>query len=116
MFSALAAAAVTLRFYVRMRVTRGTIGHHDWLMLASFFLTLGMGVMLIVGKPNPIYQIISVSYMLIHLDVSPTGGALHALASPTLQGLEPNGYFWVTNEAEIITEKVSREDKIYLCM
>lgn len=33
-----------------MRVTRFTIGLDDWLMLASFFLTLGMGMMLIVGK------------------------------------------------------------------
>lgn len=39
-----------------MRVTRATVGLDDWLMLASCFLTLGMGVMLIVGKSNAIYQ------------------------------------------------------------
>lgn len=31
-------------------MTRATIGLDDWLMLASLFLTIGMGVMLVVGK------------------------------------------------------------------
>lgn len=96
-------------------MTRGTIGLDDWLMLASCFLTLGMGVMLIVGKSNPIYQRLSISYTLMEVSGSPTGGALHVLASPTPQGWEPNDYFWVTNDAEIITEKVSSDTESRIC-
>lgn len=90
-------------------MTRDTIGIDDWLMLASFFLTLGMGVMLIVGEFNSISSHLSISCMLIRVVAFRTGGALHALASPTPQGWGPDGYFWVTNDAEIITEKVSSD-------
>ncbi|KUI73105.1 hypothetical protein VM1G_09143 [Cytospora mali] len=81
-FSFLAALAVTLRFYCRLRVIHAKIGVDDWLMLGSLFLTLGLGIMLIAG------------------------GALHGLAEPTPEGWGKHDYFWVIDDAEIITEKV----------
>ncbi|KAI0118666.1 hypothetical protein GGR51DRAFT_497223 [Nemania sp. FL0031] len=80
-FSVLPAITVFLRFYCRLHVTRVGLAADDWLMLAAFFLTLGMGIILIVGA------------------------ALHGLAQPTPQGWGPTDYFWVTDNAEIITEK-----------
>lgn len=53
--------------------------------------------------------------MLIKVAASPAGGALHALASPTPQGWEPKGYFWITNDAEIITEKVRCDFEFRQC-
>lgn len=48
-FSVLPALAVFLRFYCHLRVTRSRVGIDDWLMLAALFLTVGLGLMLIVG-------------------------------------------------------------------
>ncbi|KAK3318819.1 hypothetical protein B0H66DRAFT_622940 [Apodospora peruviana] len=81
-FSVVAAVSVALRFYTRLHVTRFGLAVDDWLMLAALLLTLGMGVMLIVGA------------------------ALHGLAQPTPQGYAPGDYFWVTDDAVILTEKV----------
>lgn len=49
-FSVLPAIAVAFRFYVRYTITHRNVGLDDWLMLASFILTLGLGIMLIAGK------------------------------------------------------------------
>ncbi|KAI1843549.1 hypothetical protein JX266_010182 [Neoarthrinium moseri] len=81
-FSALAVIATALRFYCRAYITRAGFMTDDWLMLAACFLTVGMGVMLIVG------------------------GAIHALAQPTIQGWGPTDYFWITDDAEVNTEKI----------
>jgi hypothetical protein len=81
-FSALGAIAVGLRFYCRVRTAGAGLAVDDWLMLAACFLTVGMGIMMIVG------------------------GAIDALAQPTPQGWGPTDYFWVTDESLIKTEKV----------
>ncbi len=67
-FSALAAVAVALRFYTRLRVNRAGLSVDDWLMAAAFFFTLGMGIMLIVGMIeclNIPYVLVFASCMLI---------------------------------------------------
>ncbi|PSR76354.1 hypothetical protein BD289DRAFT_486871 [Coniella lustricola] len=81
--SILPAIAVFLRFYCHLRVTRSKLAIDDWLMLGAFILTLGLGIMLIVG------------------------GALYGLAEPTPEGWAKTDYVWVTNNAEITTEKVA---------
>jgi hypothetical protein len=81
-FSALGAIAVGLRFYCRVRTAGAGLAVDDWLMLAACFLTVGMGIMMIVG------------------------GAIDALAQPTPQGWGPTDYFWVTDESLIKTEKI----------
>ncbi|KAI3323419.1 hypothetical protein HD806DRAFT_85811 [Xylariaceae sp. AK1471] len=81
-FAFLPAVAVVLRFYCRLRVKRTVLGIDDWLSLAAFVLTLGMGIMLIVG------------------------GSIHALAQPSPQGIAPGDYFYVTDDAEVKTEKI----------
>lgn len=42
----------------------------------------------------------------------PLGGAIRALAQPTPQGWGPTDYFWVTDSAEIITEKVGIQEEL----
>ncbi|KAI8965299.1 hypothetical protein F5Y11DRAFT_313576 [Daldinia sp. FL1419] len=78
----LAIIAVALRFYVRLIRMYTSLGVEDWLILASVILTLGMGLMMIIGS------------------------ALGGLAQPTPQGTGPKGYLTATNDAEIITEKI----------
>ncbi|KAI2628677.1 hypothetical protein GGR54DRAFT_628507 [Hypoxylon sp. NC1633] len=81
-FAGLALIAVALRFYVRLVRVRTFLGVDDWLILVSAILTLAMGLMMIIG--------------------SEMGG----LAQPTPQGTDPTGYFTVTNDAEVLTEKI----------
>ncbi|KAI1321388.1 hypothetical protein F5Y16DRAFT_70421 [Xylariaceae sp. FL0255] len=81
-FSFLPAVAVACRFYCRLRVKRSGLAIDDWLMAMAFFLTLGMGLMLIVG------------------------GTIHALAQPSPQGLTPGDYKYITDPAEVKTEKI----------
>lgn len=47
----LAAMAVSLRFYVKL-YKAGSVGIDDWLILCSLILTIGLGVMLIVGESH----------------------------------------------------------------
>ncbi|KAJ8110467.1 hypothetical protein ONZ43_g5862 [Nemania bipapillata] len=81
-FAALPALFVFLRFYCRIRVTKAGLAADDWLMLAAFVLNFGMGLMLIIGA------------------------SLHGLGQPTPQGWGPKDYFWVTDDAEVLTEKI----------
>lgn len=78
----LAVIAVALRFYVRLVRVRASLDISDWLILVSTFLTLGMGLMMIIGS------------------------AMEGLARPTPQGTGPKGYLTATNDAEILTEKI----------
>ncbi|KAI1758776.1 hypothetical protein GGR53DRAFT_205421 [Hypoxylon sp. FL1150] len=80
--SGLAIIAVSLRFYVRLVRVYAALGIEDWLILLSTILTLGMGLMMIIGS------------------------ALGGLARPTPQGTGPKGYLSATNDAEILTEKI----------
>jgi len=109
-FSALPAVVVALRVYTRLCVTRHGLFIDDWLMLAAFFLTLGMGIMLIVGRSLSAVPLKLTSYtrsLLINIDSYPCclGAALDGLTQPTPQGWAPGDYFWVTDNAVIITEK-----------
>jgi hypothetical protein len=52
-FSVLPTIAVILRFYCRLYATRVGLSTDDWLMLAAVFLTLSMGIILIVGMNLP---------------------------------------------------------------
>ncbi|KAF4629084.1 hypothetical protein G7Y89_g9066 [Cudoniella acicularis] len=45
----IASIAVSLRFYVKIKRRTG-IGHDDWLILFSLILTIGVGIMMIVGS------------------------------------------------------------------
>jgi hypothetical protein len=47
---ALASTAVALRFRIKLQRRTG-IGLDDWLILFSLILTIGVGIMMIVGKP-----------------------------------------------------------------
>ncbi|KAI0424135.1 hypothetical protein F5Y09DRAFT_353752 [Xylaria sp. FL1042] len=81
-FGALPALFVFLRFYCRTRITKAGPGVDDWFMLSAFVLNVGLGLMLIIGA------------------------SLHGLGQPTPQGWGPKDYFWVTDDAEILTEKI----------
>ncbi|KAI0802500.1 hypothetical protein GGR55DRAFT_700984 [Xylaria sp. FL0064] len=81
-FAALPTLFVALRFYCRLRVTKAGLAADDWLMLSALILNIGMGLMLIIGA------------------------SLHGLGQPTPQGWEPKDYFWVTDDAEVLTEKI----------
>ncbi|KAI1126437.1 hypothetical protein F5Y10DRAFT_244750 [Nemania abortiva] len=81
-FAALPALFVFMRFYCRIRTTKLGLAADDWLMLSAFILNFGMGLMLIIGA------------------------SLHGLGQPTPQGWGPKDYFWVTDDAEILTEKI----------
>ncbi|OTB01691.1 hypothetical protein M426DRAFT_14305 [Hypoxylon sp. CI-4A] len=81
-FAGIAIIAVALRFYVRSIRASTPYGIDDWLILASAILTLGMGLMMIIGS------------------------AMGGLAQPTIQGTGPKGYLSATNDAEILTEKI----------
>lgn len=48
----LAVIAVALRFYVRLVRVRASLDISDWLILVSTFLTLGMGLMMIIGMKS----------------------------------------------------------------
>ncbi|KAI1076112.1 hypothetical protein F5B20DRAFT_594319 [Whalleya microplaca] len=78
----LAAIAVALRIYVRVVRTRVSLGVEDWLIILSFVLTLGLGLMMIIGS------------------------AMGGLSQPTPQGTGPKGFLTATNDAEILTEKI----------
>ncbi|KAI1352661.1 hypothetical protein F5Y01DRAFT_279132 [Xylaria sp. FL0043] len=80
--AALAIFFVAMRFYCRLRVTKAGLAADDWLMLSALILNIGMGLMLIIGA------------------------SLHGLGQPTPQGWEPEDYFWVTDDAEIVAEKI----------
>lgn len=80
--SGLAVIAVALRFYVRLIRVYASLGVEDWLILVSVVLTLGMGLMMIIGS------------------------AMGGLARPTPQGTGPKGYLTATNDAEILTEQI----------
>jgi ABC-type nickel/cobalt efflux system permease component RcnA len=62
--SGLAAIAVILRFYVRICRSHTSPSVEDWLILASFILTLGLGLILIVGMSSVRYYHSSVILML----------------------------------------------------
>lgn len=51
--SGLAVIAVALRFYVRLIRVYASLGVEDWLILVSVVLTLGMGLMMIIGLDSP---------------------------------------------------------------
>ncbi|KAI1382875.1 uncharacterized protein F4822DRAFT_435250 [Hypoxylon trugodes] len=80
--SGLAVIAVALRFYVRLIRVYSSLGIEDWLILVSVVLTLGMGLMMIIGS------------------------AMGGLARPTPQGTGSKGYLTATDDAEILTEKI----------
>lgn len=52
--SGLAILAVALRFYVRLVRVYASLGIEDWLILISAILTLGMGLMMIIGIKSPV--------------------------------------------------------------
>ncbi|KAI1773035.1 hypothetical protein F4818DRAFT_131335 [Hypoxylon cercidicola] len=81
-FLALPALFVAMRFYCRRRATKSWLAADDWLMLLALFFNIGMGLMLVIGA------------------------SLDGLAQPTPQGWGPKDYFWVTDDAEILTEKI----------
>ncbi|KAI1291170.1 hypothetical protein F5Y03DRAFT_403608 [Xylaria venustula] len=81
-FGALPAFFVFMRFYCRTRITKVGLAADDWLMLLAFFLNVGLGLMLIIGA------------------------SLRGLGQPTPQGWGPKDYFWITDDAEILTEKI----------
>ncbi|KAI2629786.1 hypothetical protein GGR54DRAFT_650075 [Hypoxylon sp. NC1633] len=81
-FLALPAVFVAMRFYCRLRGGKSWLAADDWLMLLALFFNIGMGLMLVIGA------------------------SLDGLAQPTPQGWGPKDYFWVTDDAEILTEKL----------
>ncbi|KAI1430776.1 hypothetical protein GGR50DRAFT_683247 [Xylaria sp. CBS 124048] len=81
-FVALPTLSVALRFYCRLLVTKSRLAADDWLMFLALVFNIAMGLMLIIGA------------------------ALHGLAQPTPQGWGPQDYFWITDNAEVLTEKI----------
>ncbi|KAI0189472.1 hypothetical protein F4808DRAFT_445380 [Astrocystis sublimbata] len=81
-FAVLPTVFVTLRFCCRLRVSNAGLAADNWLILSALILTIGMGLMLVIGA------------------------ALNGLGQPTPQGWGPKDYFWVTDDAEILTEKI----------
>ncbi|KAH9883681.1 hypothetical protein F4778DRAFT_788338 [Xylariomycetidae sp. FL2044] len=81
-FGFLPVAFVATRFYCRLRVNRPGVAIDDWLMFLGLLFNVGMGLMLVIGA------------------------ALDGLGQPTPQGWGPKDYFWVTDDAEILTEKI----------
>lgn len=87
----LATIAVILRFYGRL-FKASTVGVDDWMILCSLILTIGLGVMLIVGS------------------------ALSGLAQPTPPGNGPEGFLTVINDALIVTEKIEWAFNLVQCL
>ncbi|TVY83828.1 hypothetical protein LSUE1_G001333 [Lachnellula suecica] len=101
--------AVVARFYGRQHVSVVFLGADDWLILLSLILTIGMGVMMIVGK----YFLGNMKPLALTFG---KGSAMGGLARPTPQGQGPKGYLTSTSDSIILTEKIFWSFDLVQCL